>query len=67
MCRGRFPETDYAVELRQVQAAKWAFRSVADGIDHFKAGRHSEAFQSLNRALSIDPSNIEGLVARGAL
>lgn len=65
--RGRFPETEYAVELRQVQAAKWAFRSVADGIDHFKAGRHSEAFQSLNRALSIDPSNIEGLVARGAL
>lgn len=66
-CRGRFPETEFATELRQVQAAKWAFRSVADGIDHFKAGRHTEAFQCLNKALTIDPCNIEGLVARGAL
>lgn len=67
MFRARFPEQEYATELRQVQASKWAFRSVADGIDHFKAGRHTEAFQCLNKALSIDPRNIEGLVARGAL
>lgn len=65
--RGRFPEQEYSVELRQVQASKWAFRSVADGIDHFKAGRHTEAFQCLNKALTIDPKNVEGLVARGAL
>ncbi|KAF5306630.1 hypothetical protein FQA39_LY08819 [Lamprigera yunnana] len=64
---GRFPETEYSHELRQVQASKWAYRNVADGIDHFKAGRHSEAFQCLNKALSIDPKNVEGLVARGAL
>lgn len=42
-------------------------RSVADGIEHFKEGRHSEAFQCLNKALTIDPRNVEGLVARGAL
>jgi Flp pilus assembly protein TadD len=42
-------------------------RSVAEGIEHFKNGRHTEAFQCLNRALSIDPNNVEGLVARGAL
>uniref|UniRef100_A0A1B6LH14 Uncharacterized protein n=1 Tax=Graphocephala atropunctata TaxID=36148 RepID=A0A1B6LH14_9HEMI len=65
--KGRFPEAEYATELRSVQAAKWAFRSVADGIEHFKANRLTEAFQCLNKALSIDGSNIEGLVARGAL
>ncbi|XP_030758470.1 tetratricopeptide repeat protein 14 homolog isoform X2 [Sitophilus oryzae] len=65
--RGRFPENEYATELRQVQASKWAYRNVADGIDHFKAGKHVEAFQCLNKALNIDPRNVEGLVARGAL
>lgn len=44
-----------------------SFRSVAEGIEHFKEGRHTEAFQCLNKALSIDPKNVEGLVARGAL
>lgn len=34
---GRFPEPEYSHELRQVQASKWAYRNVADGIDHFKA------------------------------
>ncbi|XP_028128031.2 tetratricopeptide repeat protein 14 homolog isoform X1 [Diabrotica virgifera virgifera] len=63
----RFPENEYATELRQVQASKWAYRNVADGIDHFKAGKHVEAFQCLNKALNIDPKNVEGLVARGAL
>ncbi|XP_055905074.1 tetratricopeptide repeat protein 14 homolog isoform X2 [Eupeodes corollae] len=63
----RYPTQDYAIELRQTQASKWAFRSVADGIEHFKIGRHVEAFQCLNKALSIDPRNVEGLVARGAL
>ncbi|KPJ11888.1 Tetratricopeptide repeat protein 14-like [Papilio machaon] len=65
--RGGFQTSEYADELRQAQASKWAFRSVAEGIEHFKAGRHSEAFQCLNKALSIDPRNVEGLVARGAL
>lgn len=67
MFRGRFPTEEYSSELRQLQAAKWAFKSVADGIEHFKAGRHSEAFQCLNKALNVDPRNVEGLVARGAL
>lgn len=43
------------------------YRSVAEGIEHFKLGRHTEAFQCLNKALNIDPRNVEGLVARGAL
>lgn len=41
--------------------------SVADGIEHFKNGQQVEAFQCLNKALNIDPRNVEGLVARGAL
>ncbi|CAH0749186.1 unnamed protein product [Diatraea saccharalis] len=65
--RGGFAPSECVDELRQAQASKWAFRSVAEGIEHFKAGRHSEAFQCLNKALSIDPRNVEGLVARGAL
>ncbi|XP_055544011.1 tetratricopeptide repeat protein 14 [Wyeomyia smithii] len=65
--KGKFPQSDYAGELRNSQASKWAFRSVAEGIEHFKEGRHSEAFQCLNKALSIDARNVEGLVARGAL
>lgn len=58
---------EYASQIRQDQAGKWAFRSVAEGIEHFKEGRHSEAFSCLNKALSIDSRNVEGLVARGAL
>lgn len=67
ICRNKFPESEHAAELRQQQASKWAYSNVADGIDHFKAGRHTEAFQCLNKALNIDPKNVEGLVARGAL
>ncbi|XP_037946164.1 tetratricopeptide repeat protein 14 homolog [Teleopsis dalmanni] len=62
-----FQKKDYAKELRQAQAYKWAFRSVAEGIDYFKQGKQLEAFQCLNKALIIDPRNEEGLVARGAL
>lgn len=66
-CRSKFPDKECAVELRQIQASKWSFRGVAEGIEHFKAGRYTEAFQCLNKALTIDPKNIEALVARGAL
>ena len=34
---------------------------------HFKAGRHTEAMQYLNKALQIDEENVEAFVARGAL
>lgn len=44
-----------------------SFSSVAVGVAHFKSGKHETAAQCLNHALDIDPSNVEGLVARGAL
>lgn len=58
---------DSEYDLRQVQASKRAIRLVAEGIEHFKAGRHTDAFNCLTSALQIDPNNVEGLVARGAL
>nr|CAG4641680.1 EOG090X05S8 [Eurycercus lamellatus] len=61
------PEKDYADELRKTQNGKWALKSVAEGIKYFKTGMETEAFQCLNKALHIDPLNVEGLVARGAL
>jgi len=66
-CRGSFPAKEMAANLRRVQNAKWAHENVAHGIKYFKAGKFTEAFQCLNKALSIDAENVEGLVARGAL
>lgn len=60
-------EKDSVDELRKTQNGKWALKSVAEGIKFFKAGQETEAFQCLNKALHIDPLNVEGLVARGAL
>ena len=34
---------------------------------HFKKGELDKAKKLLNHALDIDPNNVEGLVARGAL
>lgn len=61
------PRKACAAELRKIQAAQTAFKHVASGVNHFKAGRNMEAFQALNMALKIDEVNVEALVARGAL
>ncbi|XP_065575369.1 tetratricopeptide repeat protein 14 homolog isoform X2 [Artemia franciscana] len=58
---------DMAPNLRKIQAVKWAHKHVAEGIAYFKKGNETEAFQCLNKALQIDPCNVEGSVARGAL
>lgn len=65
--RGRFPEMEYANELRNKQIGQWAYKNVSEGIAHFKAARTEEAFLCLNKALGMDPNHLEGLVARGAL
>lgn len=62
-----FPKEEFASALRKAQSSKWAYKSLKDGVMHFKAGNHSEAFACLNKALQIDPENVEALVARGAL
>ncbi|GAB6028215.1 hypothetical protein CHUAL_002409 [Chamberlinius hualienensis] len=62
-----YPKSDYAAELYKTQCAQWAYNSVKQGVDHFKAGNKVEAFQCLNKALQIDPLNVEAFVARGAL
>ncbi|CAN7997075.1 unnamed protein product [Ixodes pacificus] len=68
-----FSKDEFAPALRKAQSSKWAYKScdanspLKDGVMHFKAGNHSEAFACLNKALQIDPENVEALVARGAL
>ncbi|KAL1437843.1 hypothetical protein MTO96_048540 [Rhipicephalus appendiculatus] len=68
-----YAKEEYATALRKAQSSKWAYKRcdvnsfLKDGVMHFKAGNHSEAFACLNKALQIDPENVEALVARGAL
>ncbi|XP_049516540.1 serine/arginine repetitive matrix protein 2-like [Dermacentor silvarum] len=62
-----YPKEDYATALRKAQSSTGAYKSLKDGVRHFKAGNHSEAFACLNKALQIDPKNVDALVARGAL
>jgi len=62
-----WPPEAMVASIRREQASKWAFKHVAQGIKYFKQGNSVEAFQCLNQALKIDESNVEGLVARGAL
>lgn len=40
---------------------------VAIGVKHFKEGDLDKALKMFHHALDIDPCNVEGLVARGAL
>ncbi|XP_068548523.1 tetratricopeptide repeat protein 14 [Anas acuta] len=60
-------EEDFAPALRKKQSAAWALKCVKAGVDYFKDGRHVEAMNEYNKALEIDPQNVEALVARGAL
>lgn len=62
-----YPKEEYAKHIYKVQCGKWAYKSVKQGVHHFKSGNTVEAFQCLNKALQIDPQNVEALVARGAL
>ncbi|GAB0193701.1 tetratricopeptide repeat protein 14 [Grus japonensis] len=62
-----FSEEDFAPALRKKQSASWALKCVKAGVDYFKVGRHVEAMNEYNKALEIDPQNVEALVARGAL
>ncbi|KAJ8309835.1 hypothetical protein KUTeg_011700 [Tegillarca granosa] len=63
----QIPEKEMCEHLRKQQSANWAHSSVAQGIALFKSGKFMEAMQHLNRALQIDSTNVEALVARGAL
>ncbi|KAG9494034.1 hypothetical protein GDO78_001727 [Eleutherodactylus coqui] len=65
--RENFCEQDYAPPLRRKQSSSWALKCVKMGVDYFKLGRHVDAMNEYNKALEIDPKNVEALVARGAL
>ena len=61
------PINELAPALRKRQSSKVASRSVAKGINFYRKGLMLEALQELNHALELDPSNVDALVARGAL
>ncbi|XP_077146566.1 tetratricopeptide repeat protein 14 isoform X2 [Ranitomeya variabilis] len=65
--RENFCDQDYAPSLRRRQSSSWALKCVKMGVDYFKLGRHVDAMNEYNKALEIDPKNVESLVARGAL
>ncbi|XP_069831230.1 tetratricopeptide repeat protein 14 isoform X2 [Dendropsophus ebraccatus] len=65
--RENFCDQDYAPSLRRKQSSSWALKCVKTGVDYFKLGRHVDAMNEYNKALEIDPKNVEALVARGAL
>ncbi|XP_073531074.1 LOW QUALITY PROTEIN: tetratricopeptide repeat protein 14 [Phyllobates terribilis] len=65
--RENFCDQDYAPSLRRKQSSSWALKCVKMGVDYFKLGRHVDAMNEYNKALEIDPKNVEALVARGAL
>ena len=62
-----YPPESTASALRKEQTSKMALGFVSQGIKYFKEGSNIEAFQCLNKALTIDKDNVEALVARGAL
>ena len=41
--------------------------SVVQGVKLYKEGKQMEAMACSNKALDIDPDNVEALVARGAM
>jgi tetratricopeptide (TPR) repeat protein len=67
LLHGSYDPSTTALALRNEQNSQMAFKHVALGIKYFKSGNNLEAFQCLNKALTIDKDNVEGLVARGAL
>merc|ERR550519_526145 len=46
---------------------KMCIDHLARGIECYKQGKNKEAFDHLNTALIIEPSNVEALIARGVL
>ncbi|CAK9294100.1 unnamed protein product [Gordionus sp. m RMFG-2023] len=58
---------NFSAILKQRQAKSWALEILKKGIECFNQSSNLEANQCYNKALSIDPSNVDALVAKGAL
>nr|XP_002129531.1 tetratricopeptide repeat protein 14-like [Ciona intestinalis] len=67
ICELSFPIDEFAEHLRKQQSSKVAAMSVTRGVELCKQGRDIEALQDLNYALELDGSNVDALVARGAI
>ena len=53
--------------LRRQQSSQAAVKYVAKGVEQFKKGEFQEAMNMYRTALDLDASNVDALVARGAL
>lgn len=62
-----YSDKELASNMRKVQSAKWASKSLEAGIASMRAGKELEAHQQLNKALQIDPDSVDAYVARGCL
>merc|ERR1712130_167747 len=60
-------EAECKEALRQQQSCQAAVKYVSKGVEQFKKGELQEAMNAYRTALELDASNVDALVARGAL
>eukprot|EP00112_Aurelia_sp_Birch-Aquarium-sp1_P007788 Seg1850.8 transcript_id=Seg1850.8/GoldUCD/mRNA.D3Y31 product="Tetratricopeptide repeat protein 14" protein_id=Seg1850.8/GoldUCD/D3Y31 len=58
---------EFGEKLRERQSTKWSMDMVSSGVKFFKESKHEEAMKCFDQALQMHSTNVEALVARGAL
>ncbi|EGD72405.1 hypothetical protein PTSG_00425 [Salpingoeca rosetta] len=60
-------ESDTFLALRKQQDKDLSMQSVARGVQYQKEGKFADARRCYNRAMALDPKNVEAMVALGTL
>ncbi|XP_055344015.1 tetratricopeptide repeat protein 14-like isoform X2 [Paramacrobiotus metropolitanus] len=66
-CGKHVPIEEKGEQLTKVQSQRWSMKSVEEGIKFMKDGDLPRSAEALSKAVDMDKSNVEALVARGAL